>query len=168
MERFTLREARVEDVPTIEQIMDDAVARMLAEGKKQWDENYPTVVHILDDVNRNCGYVMEFNGRVVAYGAVIFTGEPAYDDLRGEWLSDKPYVVVHRMAVALHAQRQGIARRFFTAVENLAASKGVASFRVDTNYDNDRMLRLLEDCGFEYCGKITYEKGDRMAFEKLI
>lgn len=168
MDRYIFRKAQLQDVPAIARIFDDAVARMLAEGKQQWNENYPTEVHALADMNRHDGYVLELNGRVVAYGAVIFTGEPAYNNLRGEWLTAGPYVVVHRMAVSQDAQRQGIAKRFIAAVENIAAQRGVGSFRVDTNFDNERMLRLLESLGFEYCGEITYENGDRMAFEKLI
>lgn len=168
MERYIFREARLTDVPEIGRIFDDAVARMLSEGKRQWDEKYPTEIHALADMNSHNGYVLELDGRVVAYGAVIFTGEPAYDDLDGEWLTDEPYVVVHRMAVAQYAQRQGIARRFLEAVERFAVGRGIGSFRVDTNFDNDRMLRLLETFGFEYCGKINYESGERMAFEKSI
>ena len=72
------------------------------------------------------------------------------------------------MAVASDSQCRGVARRFFAAVENLAVSKGIFSFRVDTNYDNVRMLRLLDRLGFEYCGKINYESGERMAFEKRL
>lgn len=170
MEKYTFREAKLQDVPAISGIFDDAVTRMLAEGKQQWDENYPTEVHALADIIRHDGYVLEFDGTVVAYGAVIFSGEPAYEQLNGEWLSNDNdnYVVVHRMAVSRHLQGHGLARRFFTAVEHLATEKNISSFRVDTNFDNDRMLHLLERSGFDYCGKIHYEKGERMAFEKRI
>lgn len=167
-DRYIFREARLQDVPVIGRILDDAVARMLAEGKKQWNENYPNEIHVLADLSRHVGFVLELNGRVVAYGAVVFTGEPAYDNLRGEWLTDDEYVVLHRMAVAADSQCRGVARRFFAAVENLAVSKGICSFRVDTNYDNGRMLRLLGSLGFEYCGKVNYESGERMAFEKRL
>ncbi len=37
---------------------------------------------------------------VIAYGAVVFDGEPAYDAIEGAWLTDGEYVVLHRMAVA--------------------------------------------------------------------
>lgn len=168
MDQYFFREARRQDLPAIERIFDDAVARMLAEGKKQWTEKYPKGVHALADMDLHQGYVLELDGRVVAYGAVVFTGEPAYDCLRGEWLSDGPYVVVHRLAVSIEAQRQGLARRFFAAVERLAAERGVFSFRIDTNFDNNRMLHLLDTLGFEYCGDVTYESGDRMAFEKRL
>lgn len=168
LEQYIFREARLQDLSAIGRIFDDAVAKMLSEGKTQWDENYPTEAHALADIRSHNGYVMEYNGMVVAYGAVVFSGEPAFDRLRGEWLSDGPYVVVHRMAVAMSARRQGIGRRFIAAVEKLALSKGVTSFRIDTNHDNDRMLALLETAGFEYCGGITYPTGDRLAFEKLL
>lgn len=168
MDRYYFREARLSDLPVIGGIFRDAVARMLAEGKQQWDENYPTEYDVLADLAGHTGYVMELNGRVVAYGAVSFDGETAYDGLQGEWSSDGPYVVVHRLAVARDAQCSGIARRFFDAAERLAAEQGIGSFRVDTNFDNDRMLRLLNNLGFVYCGEITYPQGTRMAFEKLI
>ena len=110
MEKYIFREAQIKDVPSIGRIFDDAVARMLAEGKKQWTESYPTEIHALADMSMHNGYVLEFNNKVVAYGAVIFTGEQAYNDLQGEWLGPGPYVVVHRLAVSADAQRQGIAR----------------------------------------------------------
>lgn len=168
MKHYLFREARLSDVVAIGRIFQDAVARMISEGKKQWNEIYPTEEHAIADIRHHNGYVLECDGEVEAYGAVIFTGEPAYEKLRGEWLADTPYVVVHRLAVSSKAQGRGLACRFFSAVEHLAVSKGIGSFRVDTNFDNERMLCLLDKCGFEYCGDITYECGDRRAFEKLI
>lgn len=72
------------------------------------------------------------------------------------------------MAVAEWSLGRGFARMFLSAVENFAADRGVGSFRIDTNHDNAEMLRLLDRCGFEQCGIIHYQKGERIAFEKLI
>lgn len=83
-------------------------------------------------------------------------------------VSDEPYVVVHRLAVSMKHQSRGVAAGFMNAVEHLAASQGIGSFRVDTNFDNDRMLHLLEKLGFAECGIIHYPQGERIAFEKLI
>ncbi len=165
---MVFRLATLEDLPQIMPIMEAAVARMLREGKQQWDETYPALPHIMDDVIARSGYVLEECGKVMAYGAVVYTGEPAYDDLAGEWLSDGPYVVVHRLAVSQESQGSGVATQFFKMVENMAAEKGIGSFRVDTNFDNFAMLHLMEKCGFEYCGEVMYERGSRRAFEKLI
>lgn len=162
------RQATLGDLPEIMPMFDDAVTRMLREGKQQWNESYPALPHIMDDIKSAAGYVMTDSSGVVGYAAVIFTGEAAYESLVGEWITDGDYVVVHRIVVAQHCQGQGIARMMLEAVERLAAERGIGSFRIDTNFDNFPMLRLMEKCGFDYCGEITYEGGNRKAFEKLI
>lgn len=167
-ERVAFRKALESDILPATIILRQAAARMLAEGKKQWDNSYPDEIHVRADVDRGVGYVLESDGKVLAYGAVIFDGEPAYDCIDGKWLSDGEYVVVHRLAVLQTSQRGGLAKRFFKSVERLALSNGVKSFRVDTNYDNIRMLNLLNSTGFTYCGEVKYEKGARKAFEKIL
>ena len=97
---------------------------------------------------------------VIAYGAVVFDGEPAYDAIDGQWLTDGPYVLVHRIAVADGERGRGVAAEFLHRVEAL--------FRIDTNFDNRTMLRLLERTGFSYCGKVVYRSGERLAYEKRL
>ncbi len=163
------RKAKATDLPGIMKIIDYAVERMLSEGKQQWDETYPTAIHIIHDINHGRGYVIETEGKIAAYGAVCFDGEPAYMHIDGEWRTDsEQYVVVHRLAVAQNYRERGFGKKYLKCVEYLAAEKGSGSFRIDTNHDNSTMLRLLENSGFEYCGIIKYESGERMAFEKLI
>lgn len=162
------RMAGLKDFPAVSRIMRDAVSRMLCAGRSQWDESYPADTHIYDDIVSGCGYVLESDAAIAAYGAVVFDGEPAYDFIDGEWLSDSSYVAVHRMAVAERVLGRGFGAMFMHAVENFAADRGIGAFRIDTNYDNAEMLRLLDRCGFEQCGIIHYPKGERIAFEKLI
>ena len=154
--QYRLRKAAAEEVPAIWEIILQAKAQMYREGKHQWDENYPTVPILENDVRRGWGYVLvpdncrtQPEPDIIAYGAVVFDGEPAYDGLRdGKWLSGHPYVVLHRLAVAI--------------------SRGIRSFKVDTNYDNFYMQRVFSRLGFTYCGRIRYEAGERMAYEKLL
>lgn len=193
--KYILRPAAQNEIPAAWQIILQAKAQMYREGKHQWDERYPTVAVLENDVRRGWGYVLvkgptadnnvvnfeEFNFNnnvfnsdckdidIIAYGAVIFDGEPAYDRLKdGRWLSIQPYVVLHRLAVADSWKRQGMAARYMQAVSSLAASKGIRSFKVDTNYDNFYMQKVFARLGFRYCGHIQYESGERMAYEKLL
>lgn len=71
------RNAVTPDVPEISAILKKAVERMLAEGKQQWDENYPNEKHVCADIEKGVGYVLENEGTVIGYAAVVFTGEPA-------------------------------------------------------------------------------------------
>ncbi|ROT03877.1 GNAT family N-acetyltransferase [Muribaculaceae bacterium Isolate-037 (Harlan)] len=165
---YLFRPAGLRDVAVATRILRDAAQKMMAEGKCQWTETYPSESNVLSDIKAGNAYVIETDGIVEAYGAMVFTGESAYDDIDGEWLSDSPYVVVHRLAVAQSAQGRGVASRFMKMVEVQAAERGISSFRVDTNFDNRAMLILLEKRGFCYCGEVRYPQGGRMAFEKLI
>ncbi len=167
------RQAAPREVPFIMQIIRQAQARMHAAGSRQWQDGYPAPGHISADIGRGCGYVLCRPGArerhaVIAYGAVVFDGEPAYEDLEGEWLTDGPYVVVHRIAVADGERGKGVASEFLRRVEEMARERGVGAFRIDTNHDNRPMLRLLERTGFTPCGKIVYRSGERLAFEKAI
>lgn len=169
---FILRPAVMEEIPAIWEIILQAKAQMYREGKHQWDENYPTIQILKNDILKGWSHVLvqsDCPTDIIAYGAVVFDGEPAYSDLRdGNWLSEQPYVVLHRLAVADRWKRQGMAQRYMQAVADIALSHGIRSFRVDTNYDNLYMQKLFDSLGFRYCGRITYEAGQRMAYEKLI
>lgn len=167
-ETLLFRKAGLADLHAISDILKQAVTRMLAEGKCQWNENYPNAAHVRADIENGVGYVLESEGQVVGYGAVVFTGEPAYKDLTGQWLTDGEYVVVHRLAVNREAKEKGLGRAFMLTVEDFAEEESVPSFRVDTNFDNDVMLALLHRLGFTHCGDIRYQSGPRLAFEKKL
>lgn len=166
MSDFKFRTATMQDVERIWTLMQQAKAQMYREGKQQWDESYPLPCHIEADITKGYAHVLCLEDVVVAYGAVAFDGEPAYDVIEGEWLSVQPYVVVHRLAVADEVKRQGVATRFMLEVERLAVAHGVFSFKVDTNYDNFYMQRMMKTLGFTHCGTIHYPRGERMGYEK--
>lgn len=168
MDSYLFRPAQASDLPRIWEIVQQAKALMDREGRRQWDATYPLPVHLEADVERHYAYVLEESGKVVAYAAVVFDGEPAYTQIRGRWLSDEPFVVVHRLAVAEESQGQGVATRVMREVERLSVVRGVFSFRVDTHIENLRMRRVLEKGGFIYCGEVFYPRGSRMAYEKRL
>ena len=162
------RKAEEADLPAIGAILRGAVARMLAEGKRQWDENYPNERHASADIANDVGYVMERDGEVVGYTAVVTSGEPTYASIDGKWQTNGDYVVVHRLAVSQKVKGKGIGKAMMKAVERHARSLGIPSFRIDTNFDNTAMLGMLSKLGFSYCGEIQYEHGSRKAFEKIL
>ncbi len=172
---LTFRKATPDDSPRAWEIILQAKALMASEGRHQWTESYPAPSNIDEDIASEAAYVLCADDVPVAYGAVIFTGEPAYEQLKGSWLSDRlqdnqesDYVVVHRLAVAEEARGKGLAQKYFDEVSRLALSKGVHSFKVDTNFDNRAMLHIMDKCGFTYCGEILYPQGSRLAYEKLL
>ena len=157
-----------EDVPAIMTLVEAAVRRLAAMGVDQWQDGYPNRGRIEQDVAEGIGYVIEEADRVVAYGAVIFTGEDAYRAIDGGWLTEEEnYVVVHRMCVAEEVVSQGFGRRFMEAAEQFSRGR-VRSFRVDTHADNRVMQSLLPRLGFTRCGTIRIDGRPFEAFEKII
>lgn len=166
-ERIQFRKATNQDVEASSNILKWAAQQMMDEGKQQWDHTYPTEVHVQADVDRGVGYVLEYDKEIIGYCAIVFDGEPVYNDIQGQWLSDYPYIVVHRMALRPDMKGLGLGRLFMETAERYAKDSGVYSFKVDTNFDNYSMLTLLEKLGFTYCGEIFFEGGSRKAFEKI-
>ncbi|WP_455586854.1 N-acetyltransferase family protein [Bacteroides sp.] len=166
--QLTFRKATLEDAARIWEIILQAKAQMLRQNKQQWDETYPLPENITSDISNGYAYVLCDEGIVIAYAAVVFDGEPAYESIKGTWLSKQPYVVVHRLAVADEMKQKGIATLLMQEVETLSRKLGIYSFKVDTNFDNFYMHKMLERLGFSYCGEITYKRGSRMAYEKVL
>ncbi|MGH2623259.1 MAG: GNAT family N-acetyltransferase [Sphingobacterium sp.] len=165
---FTLRKATNEDRDRIWEILQQAIKLRKQDGSSQWQDGYPNAGVVQHDINQGYGYVLLSEGQILAYVAVIFDGEPAYQELEGKWLSNQEYVVIHRLAVAQDIKTKGTATFVMKQVETLAIAHGVYSIKVDTNFDNKGMLRIFEKLGYEYCGEVHFRGGARMAFEKLL
>ena len=163
-----LDKAKSDDVPRIWTIICQGKEQMRREGSGQWQDGYPAQANIADDIAAGYGRVLRRDGCVIAYAAVIFDGEPAYGNIDGHWLADQPYATVHRLAVADEMKHRGVATSFMREIENLSRDRGIASVRVDTNFDNLRMSKILAKLGFVYCGEVTYDANKRMAYEKLL
>ena len=163
-----LVKADIGQVGRIMEIIAEARRLLRQSGSPQWQNGYPEAADIERDCRRGTAYVMVDEAEIVAYGAVIFTGEEAYNALEGRWLSDRPYVVLHRLAVAESQRDRGVAQQFFEAVAQLAAERGVESFRVDTHEMNGIMRHILQKTGFAYCGTVWYDGSPRMAYERLL
>lgn len=161
-----LRKATETDAERIWEIILQAKAQMRRLNSHQWDENYPTPDLILGDIKAENGYVLCLKDIVAAYGVISFDGEKAYKDT--QWSNELSYMVVHRLAVAEEMKHQGIARRFMLEAEEVSRQKGIYNFRVDTNFDNQYMLHLIDTLNFRYTGEVYYRGDPRKAFEKEI
>lgn len=164
---YIFRLAADSDISKIMVIIDQAKQQMRREGKDQWNEFYPTKEHIFNDIHTHQGYVLCLKEKIIAYVAIVFSGEPAYNSIEGNWLSDQPYATLHRLAVANEMKRKGIATGLLKRVEILAKVKDFASIRIDTNDDNESMQRIIQKSGYSYCGVIHYIRGSRLAYEKV-
>lgn len=162
------RKANPDELAIIWKIIQQSIERRRIDGSEQWQNGYPNESTIKNDLLNNFGYVILVEGEIAVYGALLINDEPAYDQIKGEWLSQGDFVVVHRVAIAEKFAGQGLAKKMFDFIEEFAISKEIFSVKVDTNFDNVAMLKILESKGFTYCGEVFVSGGTRKAFEKVL
>ena len=167
-----IREARQTDVAEIMQVMDAAKGIMRQSGNMhQWGDGYPSEAVITADMERNGGFVIEDDDKVVGYFAFLPSPEPTYAKIyEGEWIDDvQPYHVVHR--IACYPDVHGI----FTSIMDFCFSHDT-NIRIDTHRDKTMvstnrqiMQHNILKHGFTYCGIIYQLSGDeRLAYQKVV
>ena len=167
-ERMILRPATADELPTIWAILQYAIEQRRLDGSRQWQDGYPNPDTVRSDLEQGVAHVVEERGTLLLYAAVIPEPEPAYEAIEGRWLTEGPYMVLHRVAASPEAKGRGIATTFFRMVEDLCRERGVNSIKVDTNFDNGPMLRIMDKLGYTYCGEVHFRGSPRRAYEKVV
>jgi GNAT superfamily N-acetyltransferase len=165
---MTLRKATLSELPVIWEILQQAIAQRKQEGSMQWQNGYPNPQVIQEDIAQGYGYVLVEDEMIIAYSAIIFGVESAYNDIIGQWLTHGDYVVVHRVATANAVKGRGVGTHLLNLIADLCITKKVFSIKIDTNFDNKQMLRILEKIGYTYCGEVFLAGASRMAYEKVL
>ncbi len=166
---FKLRLAKSEDLDEVMVIIRDCQALLHARGVDQWQDGYPSREPLERDVQLSQGYILERDGQIAAYGALVYGVEQAYLTLPAEkWLSDYPYVTLHRLAVSSTFRGEGIGAEFFAQMEREAREHNTRSLRADTHRDNMVMQRLLARMGFTLCGDVYYGESHRLGYERVL
>ena len=158
------------DLEMVMGLVADAQSWFKEQDIDQWQDGYPTRELILSDILGNINYIVEYNGVVVATAVVSFAGEPTYSEIKGRgWINEKPYAVVHRIAVSDKFRRKGIAKEILHYTEELCIENGVSNIRIDTHRNNRVMSSLLKKMGYSHCGRITLVSGAyREAYHKVL
>ncbi len=164
------RKAMEVDIDSIMNIIKQAQEYFKEQGTDQWQNNYPNVETIKNDIEKGYGYVLLKDGKIVGTVSVSFDGEKTYENIyEGKWISNLQYAVVHRMAIDSKLKGKGLASIIMKNIEKMCLDRDVHSIRIDTHEDNKSMQRLIDKNGFKYCGIIYLADGSkRLAYEKLI
>lgn len=157
-----IRKTVLEDLDNVMDIYEGARRFMKESGNpNQWGDNYPDKNMLINDISDGNSYVCVDDDKIVGVFCFSIGPDPTYLTIyEGNWLNDKPYGVIHRIA-------------------SLSRKKGVASFclnwcfekwpniRIDTHRDNIIMQNFLKKHGFTQCGIIYLKDGsERLAYQK--
>ncbi|WP_252229215.1 MULTISPECIES: GNAT family N-acetyltransferase [unclassified Clostridium] len=159
-----------EDISNIMRIINEAQIYFKEQKINQWQNDYPNIETIKEDIKNDYSYVFLMDKQIVATVALSFNGEKTYDIIYdGKWISNNKYAVIHRMAVNNSRKGNGIASKILENTEKICLEKDVHSIKIDTHVENKAMQNLLKKNNFHYCGIIYLEDNSkRVAFEKII
>lgn len=149
-----VRKAVESDYNRIMEIYENARLFMAETGNPhQWgDLGYPYPDLIKEDIEKQRLLVITENETVEGVFFWSLGVDPTYVKIDGQWLNDKPYGVIHRIAGS--GKVKGILK---TAVEyGLQFSDNI---KIDTHVDNKVMQSALEKLGFKYCGMVYLPHG---------
>ena len=168
IEQMILRKAAFSEQSIIWDILLQAHEQRKQDGSEQWQNGYPNEQTVYDDITNDCAYVLVDNNVIIAYAAIIVGEEPAYKNIKGEWLTNDDYAVIHRVATSNAVKGKGIATHLFKMIEDLCIYQKIYSIKVDTNFDNAPMLKILDKLNYTYCGEIFFSGAPRKAYEKVL
>jgi pimeloyl-ACP methyl ester carboxylesterase len=162
---YTFRHSTPVDLPVILNLRDQARDIMRSYGNTfQWPDGYPTDAMFQKDIEQGFSHILvNEKETIVGTFALIPSPEPTYKTIyNGQWLNEKPYHVIHRIAST--PDSHGVLDAILNYCEAIAQN-----IRIDTHESNVIMRKGLEKHGYQYCGIIHLLNGDeRLAFQKSI
>ena len=158
-----IRQATLQDTERLMEIFDIARGFMRTTGNpNQWINGYPQQELIEKEIIAgHCFVCVDKTQQVIATFCFIVGDDPTYAVIEdGEWPSDVPYAVIHRLAS--DGSHKGI------AAEGIQwCAQQINCLRADTHADNKVMQHLLEKNGFIRCGIIYVANGTaRIAYQR--
>jgi RimJ/RimL family protein N-acetyltransferase len=165
---YNFRKADITDISEILVILQQAILRRKNEGSDQWQDGYPNLEVVKNDIQNNYGYVLIEGKIIIGYFAIVINDEPEYLKIEGKWLTNADFVVVHRIAISEKNIGKGLSKTIIEFIEDLARKINIHSIKVDTNHDNIAMMKIFDKCGFTFCGIVHFRGSPRRAYEKVI
>tara|TARA_B110000858_G_scaffold193022_1_gene244774 strand:+ start:47 stop:556 length:510 start_codon:yes stop_codon:yes gene_type:complete len=165
---YQFRPAKISEAFEIWQILKDAIQRRKEDGSNQWQDGYPNMDVVKNDIERKIGFVLTQNDNIIGYTAIIINNEPDYINIEGKWLTNQEFMVYHRVAISKKFLAKGMAKKMMKLIEEYALSKNIYSLKADTNHDNIPMLKIFEKMGYSFCGTVHIRQSPRKAYEKVL
>ncbi|WP_316820313.1 GNAT family N-acetyltransferase [Pedobacter gandavensis] len=164
-----IRQAVLEDVAPVMELVKAVVPLMNATGNWQWDDTYPNPAVFEKDISLNQLWLAELDGDIAGIAAITTDQDAEYAQVG--WDLNETAIVTHRLAVSPDHQGKGIAVALLQQAEKVAMERKIPVLRIDTNSKNEATQGLFPKLGYQYAGEIdlAFRPGLRFyCYEKRI
>ena len=149
----------INEAEEIFKIYEQCRRSMQAAGIFQWQNEYPALENIKQDIEDKTlyGYYEQETKNDKCLGAVRISTfqDEEYKEIywRGP---DENVIVIHRLAVNPDFQSKGIARLLMDFAEEFAKKNNYSSIRLDSYSQNKRALKFYENRGYHKRGECFF------------
>jgi ribosomal protein S18 acetylase RimI-like enzyme len=167
MKDIFIRKAKRDDLQEIISIFKMATEVMNENNILQWDDLYPDVNILEEDINKNQMYVGIINNEIVSAFVLNQDCDEQYGN--GDWeYPDCSYSVIHRLCVSPLYQNQGIGTKIICLIETMLKDSCIETVRLDAFSLNPYALKMYEKLGYRKVGEVTWRKGLFYIYEKIL
>jgi ribosomal protein S18 acetylase RimI-like enzyme len=163
---YSFRKAELEELQSVFLLFRRAINHMCNQKIYQWDEHYPDLKTLQNDIRKQQMYVLCEGERILAATVINNMYEEEY--ATGEWRDNGKFAVIHRLCVDPEHQNSGLGKKTMLLAEKVIKEKGYTSIRLDAFSQNPYALRLYKNLGYKTAGEIDFGKGIFCLFEKLL
>lgn len=158
-----IRKATASDLTAIKELTEACAKGMREKGIFQWNELYPSLERLQEDITKEELFVLEENN--VIEGIVVLTPCMDKEYIPVEWLTQSSNnLYVHRLATNPQEWGSGNGRKLMDFAEAFAKEQGYVSVRLDTFSKNERNQRFYETRGYKRLGNIYFPKQSEHPF----
>ncbi|HSI70186.1 MAG TPA: GNAT family N-acetyltransferase [Gillisia sp.] len=158
-----IRPAHIKDLSDIKKLTEACAVAMQDKEIFQWNEHYPSLERLKEDIDRQELYLLEEKG--VILGIIVITDHMDDEYIPIEWLTEgKKNIYIHRLATHPSVWGKGYGQQLMDFAEDFARNNGFESVRLDTFSQNKRNHRFYESRGYKRLGDIFFPKQSEYPF----
>jgi ribosomal protein S18 acetylase RimI-like enzyme len=158
-----IRKASLEDLNEIKELTEACAEALQQQNIFQWNEQYPSLGKLENDIQREELFVYEIENRIIAIMVLTPKMDAVYGDIK--WLTETDNnLYIHRLATHPNFWRKGYARKMMDFAEDFAKNRNFTSIRLDTFSKNLRNQKFYEARDYLRLGDVYFPHKNKEPF----
>jgi ribosomal protein S18 acetylase RimI-like enzyme len=150
-----IKKASLKDLSEIKILTEACAEALQQQNIFQWNEHYPSLEKLQNDIQQDELYVYEIETRIIAIMVLTQKMDPVYQDIK--WFTETgKNLYIHRLATHPNFWGKGYAREMMDFAEEFAKNRGFISIRLDTFSKNLRNQKFYQNRGYKRLGDVYF------------
>lgn len=154
-----LRNARPSEAEDILAFYEKVIESLKnSEFNPKWNDKYPNIEYIEKSIKKGELYICTDNENIVS--SFIMNSEFDNDYSHVEWLTEAEMdeiTIIHTFAISSEYRSQGLSRRIFKKIEDMAITSNRKTLRIDIIGGNSGARKVFEKLGFRHVRDVEIE-----------